>query len=59
MNIKILVAGSLKSVENIDKNNIKNNININIISEDKLNIKLLKELNLKEEIKETLTQLVR
>ena len=55
MNIKTPVASSLKSVENIDENNIKNNININIISEDKLNIKLLKEFNLKEEIKETLT----
>ena len=58
MNTKTPVAGSLKSVENIDEN-IKNNININIISEDELNIKLSKEFNLKEEIKETLTQLVR
>ena len=53
MNIKTLVASSLKSVENIDENNIK--IDINIIIENKLNVKLLKKFKLKEEIKETLT----
>ena len=59
MNTKTPVAGSSKSVENINKNNTKNNTNTNIMSEDKLNTKLLKELNPKEETKETLTQLVR
>ena len=53
MNIKSPVVGSSKSVENITKNNIKNNINI--MTKNKLNIKLLREVKFKEEIKETLT----
>ena len=54
MNIKILVTNSLKSVENINKNNIKNDIN-NIITERKLNNMLFKEVDLKKEIIETLS----
>ena len=53
MNIKLFVVDSSKSVENITKNNIKNNINI--IIKNKLNIKLSREVKSKEEIKETLT----
>ena len=52
INIKSLVIDSLKSVENITENNIKNNINI--ITKNKLNIKLLRELNLKKKLKRRL-----
>ena len=55
MNIKTLIANSSKDIENIAENNIRNNININIIIERKLNSMLLKEVDLKKEIIETLT----
>ena len=57
MNTKPPVTGSSKSVENTTENNIKNNINI--MTEDELNIKLSRGVKFKEETKETLTQLVR
>ena len=52
MNIKSLVAGSLKSVENIDENNTKNN---NIITEDELNDMLFKGIKSKNVSKEALS----
>ena len=51
MNIKSLVTDSLKVVENIIENNIKNNI----IIKRELNNILFKEIKSKKEIKETLT----
>ena len=56
MNIKFSIANSSKSV---DENNIKKNVNINIIIERKLNSILSKEVDLKKEIIKTLTQFVR
>ena len=55
MNIKFFITNSSKSVENIDENNIKNNININIITKRELNNILFKEVNLKKEFIKTLT----
>ena len=54
MNIKISIANSSKSIENLIENNIKINININIITKRKLNNILLKEVDFKKEIIETL-----
>ena len=56
MNTKPPVAGSSKSVENIDENNIKNN---NTMTDDELNNMLFKGINPKDVFKETLSQFVR
>ena len=59
MNIKTPVVESSKIAENIAENNIKNKIDNNIMTERELNNKLFKGVDLKKEIIETLTQLVR
>ena len=51
MNIKTPTTDSLKQFEN----NIKNNINNNIITKQELNNILFKEIKLKNVFKETLT----
>ena len=56
MNIKSPIANSSKSV---DENNIKKNVNTNIIIKRELNSILSKGVDLKKEIIETLTQFVR
>ena len=52
MNIKTSIANFSKS---IDENNIKKNVNTNIMTERELNSILSKEVDLKKEIIETLT----
>ena len=54
MNIKIPIAGSLKSVENIDENNTKNVNIITKLTKYKLKNMLFNKIILKNEIKETL-----
>ena len=56
MDIKFLVAGSLKSVENSAENNIKNNVNIMI--DDELDDMLFKGIKSRDVFKEALTQFV-
>ena len=56
MDTKPSIADSSKSV---DENNIKNDINTNIMTERELNSMLLKGVDLKKETIETLTQFVR
>ena len=59
MDTKPPIADSSKAAENTSKNNTKNILSNNTMTKNKLNIKLSKGVNPKEETKETLTQLVR